>query len=74
MSKTYNQLNNDIGQLLFYIAPDSVKTVIMKAERSPIEDDCKYQFDYLNKSNDINWFAGGVRANRDMLDYLEELR
>lgn len=69
-----NCIYNEIGQLLFNIAPEGAKTVIMKAELSPDEDHCKCQFDYINKSNDIKRFLGGARANRDMLDYLVKLR
>lgn len=69
-----NSTYNEIGQLLFNIAPDGAKTVIMKAELSPEGDHCKCQFDYINKSNDIKRFLGGARANYDMLNCLVELR
>lgn len=69
-----NSIYNDIGQLLFNIAPDGAKIVKMKAELSQEGDHCKYQYDYINKSNDINWFSGGAKANNDMLNYLVKLR
>ena len=74
MSKTYDQLNNDIGQILFNIAPDRAKIIIMKAELSQEGDHCQCQFDYINESNDIKRFLGGARANYDMLNCLVELR
>ncbi|XKM13543.1 hypothetical protein RCS94_11040 [Orbaceae bacterium ac157xtp] len=68
-----NEIHNKIGQLLFNIAPEDAKIVIMKVELSQENDHCKYKYNYINKFDDALWFTGG-KANSEMLNLLVELK
>ena len=50
MTKTDDQLNNEIGQLLFKSSPNGAKRVIARLEFTPEMDACTYLFDYYNSS------------------------
>lgn len=65
---------NDIGQILFNIAPENSKQIIMSAELSPENDHCRYQYDYIDKFGEKKQFTGGGRAGGDILDCLVKLR
>lgn len=64
----------DIGTILFSIAPDVAKKIIMRAELSPEDDHCEYEYDYIDEENKTNWITAGGRTNTDMLRLLVELR
>lgn len=68
------EIYKDIGTVLYSIAPDEAKKIIMRAELSPENDHCKYEYDYLNAADEIQWLTAGGRANTDILRYLVELR
>ncbi|MDN0122581.1 hypothetical protein QVN60_05115 [Yersinia aleksiciae] len=68
------EIYKDIGTILYSIAPDEAKKVIMRAELSPENDHCEYEYDYIDDSGESSWFTAGGRANTDMLRHLVELR
>ncbi|CAI0979183.1 Uncharacterised protein [Serratia rubidaea] len=73
--RTDQEIYNDIGSILFAIAPDIASKVIMRAELSPENDHCKCEFDYVNATTgDTDWFSAGAQANGDLFDLLVELR
>lgn len=68
------EIYKDIGTVLYSIAPDQAKKIIMRAELSPENDHCKYEYDYLDATDEIQWLTAGGRVNTDILRYLVELR
>ena len=74
MSKTYNQLNNEIGQLLFKSSPNGAKKVIAQLEFSPEMDVCRYLFDYYNQNDELNWYLLDDDITDPLIDTVTELR
>ncbi|XDY55932.1 hypothetical protein AB8W29_00395 (plasmid) [Cronobacter condimenti] len=74
MMRNDQEIYKDIGTVLYSIAPDKAKKIIMRAELSPENDHCEYQYDYLDDNDKIHWVTAGGRANTDILHYLVELR
>ena len=74
MSKTYNQLNNDIGQLLFKSSPNGAKRVIARLEFTPEMDACTYLFDYYNQNDELNWYLLDDDITIPLIDTVTELR
>lgn len=71
--RTDQEIYNDIGSILLAVVPDAALKVIMRAELSPENDHC--EFDYVDKlTGNTKWFSAGSRANSDLLDLLVELR
>lgn len=68
------EIYKDIGTVLYSIAPDKAKKIIMRAELSPENDHCEYEYDYLDDDDKTQWLTAGGRANTDILHYLVELR
>ena len=64
----------DIGTILYSIAPDEALKIIMRAELSPENDHCEYEYDYLDRDGKSVGFAAGGKANTNMLHCLVELR
>lgn len=69
-----SEIHNDIGSILFNIAPAGATNVTMLAQLSKELDTCKYKYDYIDEQGKNSWFTGGGRANTDMLMLLKELR
>ena len=74
MSKTYNQLNNEIGQLLFKSSPNGAKKVIARLEFTPEMDVCRYLFDYYNQNDKLNWYLLDDDITDPLIDRVTELR
>lgn len=68
------EIYKDIATILLSIAPDEAKKIIVRAELSQENDNCEYEYDYLNIRNETKWLTAGGRANTDMLYCLVELR
>lgn len=64
----------EIGQLLYDIAPDSAKTIIMRAKLGPEGDVGEFEFDYLGKSGETKWFTAPGKTNAKLLKLLNEHR
>ena len=73
MTKTDDQLNNEIGQLLFKSSPNGAKKVIAQLEFTP-ELDCIYIFDYYNQNNELNWYTLDTDITSPLIDTVRELR
>ena len=73
MTRTDDQLNNEIGQLLFKSSPNGAKKVIAQLEFSP-EMDCIYIFDYYNQNNELNWYTLDTDITSPLIDTVRELR
>ena len=73
MTKTDDQLNNEIGQLLFKSSPNGAKKVIAQLEFTP-ELDCIYIFDYYNQNNELNWYTLDTDITSPLIDMVRELR
>lgn len=69
-----NDIYNDIGGILFEIAPNGACKIIMRAQLSQELDSCEYEYDYIDEQGNVAWFTAGGRANTDILDLLTELR
>jgi hypothetical protein len=69
-----DDIYNDIGSILFQIAPDGACKIIMRAQLSQELDSCEYEYDYIDKQGNVAWFTAGGRANTDILALLTELR
>lgn len=69
-----DDIYNDIGGILFEIAPDGACKIIMRAQLSQELDSCEYEYDYIDEQGNVAWFTAGGRANTDILDLLTELR
>ena len=74
MSKTYNQLNNEIGQLLFKSSPNGAKKVIARLEFTPEMDVCRYLFDYYDQNDELNWYLLDDDITDPLIDTVTELR
>ncbi|CAM3912857.1 immunity protein YezG family protein [Xenorhabdus thuongxuanensis] len=68
------ELYQKIGQLLVDAGPTDAKKIIVRADLFPERDGCKYEFDYIDKSEELDWFDPDARAVSDLTDLLEELR
>ena len=74
MTKTDDQLNNEIGQLLFKSSPNGAKKVIAQLEFTPEMDACTYIFDYYNQNNELNWYTLDTDITSPLIDMVRELR
>lgn len=69
-----DDIYNEIGGILFEIAPGGAFKVIMRAQLSQELDSCEFEYDYIDEEGNVAWFTAGGRANKDILDLLTELR
>ncbi|AJA45706.1 hypothetical protein C7375_109101 [Frischella perrara] len=74
MTKTDDQLNNEIGQLLFKSSPNGAKKVIAQLEFSPEMDVCRYLFDYYDQNDELNWYALDSDITSPLIKAVRELR
>ena len=65
---------NEIGSLLYGIAPDDAQKIIMRASLSDESDTCEYEYDYIDNENTLKWLTAGGGANTNMLHNLVELQ
>ncbi|MEQ5094379.1 hypothetical protein [Proteus terrae] len=72
--KTDQEIYNNIGTLLYNIAPNEAKKINMRANLSVEGNTCEYEYDYLDNENSLKWFTAGGVANTHMLHNLVELR
>ena len=74
MTKTDDQLNNEIGQLLFKSSPNGAKKVIARLEFTPEMDACTYLFDYYNQNDELNWYTLNSDITSPLIKAVRELR
>ena len=74
MKKTDNQLNNEIGQLLFKSSPNGAKKVIAQLEFTPEMDACTCIFDYYNQNDELNWYTLNSDITSPLIKAVRELR
>ena len=74
MTKTHDQLNNEIGQLLFKSSPNGAKKVIAQLEFTPEMDACTCIFDYYNQNDELNWYTLDTDITSPLIDTIRELR
>ena len=74
MTKTDDQLNNEIGQLLFKSSPNGAKRVIAQLEFTPEMDACTCIFDYYNQNDELNWYTLDTDITSPLIDMVRELR
>ncbi|MEY0491467.1 hypothetical protein [Proteus terrae] len=74
--KTDQEIYNNIGTLLYNIAPNEAKKINMRANLSVEDNTCEYEYeyDYLDNENSLKWLTAGGVANTQMLHNLVELR
>ncbi|EJD6411052.1 hypothetical protein NQ837_004377 [Providencia rettgeri] len=72
--KTEQEIYNEIGSLLYGIAPEDAQKIIMRANLSVEGDTCEYEYDYLDNENSLKWITAGGGVNTNMLHYLVELQ
>ncbi|MGY5796420.1 immunity protein YezG family protein [Rheinheimera faecalis] len=63
-----------IGQILLERAPQNAKKILMDAELSSEGDVGTFKFSFFDDTDALNYFAGGAKANNEMLDLLVKLR
>jgi hypothetical protein len=69
-----SDIYNDIGAILFDVAPKGACKVVMRAQLAQELDTCEYEYDFVDEQGNVSWFTAGGRANTDMLKLLVELR
>ncbi|KES19238.1 hypothetical protein GASC598B02_013240, partial [Gilliamella apicola SCGC AB-598-B02] len=74
MTKTDDQLNNEIGQLLFKSSPNGAKRVIAQLEFTPEMDACTCIFDYYNQNDELNWYTLNSDITSPLIKAVRELR
>ena len=63
-----------IGQILVDSGPTNAKKIIVRAKLFKERDGCSYEFDYVDKDDQLDWYDPDSRAVSDLTDTLEELR
>ncbi|WP_244182147.1 hypothetical protein [Proteus terrae] len=63
-----------IGQLLIDSSPSDAKKIIVRAQLFCERNGCTYEFDYVDKNNELNWYDPDGKAINDLTDILEDLR
>ena len=63
-----------IGQLLVDVSPGGAIEIIVRARIFSEGDGGRYEFDYINQSGELNWFAPDGRAVGDLTELLVQLR
>ncbi|PHM29437.1 immunity protein YezG family protein [Xenorhabdus innexi] len=51
-----DEIYAEMGQLLYNAAPDDAKKIIMDAQLSSDGRCCQFKYNYINDSNDKQWF------------------
>ena len=74
MTKTHDQLNNEIGQLLFKSSPNGAKKVIAQLEFTPEMDACTCIFDYYNQNDELNWYTLNSDITNPLIKAVRKLR
>jgi len=74
MIKTDDQLNNEIGQLLFKSSPNGAKKVIAQLEFTPEMDACTCIFDYYNQNDELNWYTLNSDITSPLIKAVRKLR
>ena len=74
MTKTDDQLNNEIGQLLFKSSPNGAKKVIAQLEFTPEMDACTCIFDYYNQNDELNWYTLNSDITSPLIKAVRDLR
>ncbi|WP_416768937.1 hypothetical protein ACMGT0_15875 [Pseudomonas sp. RHF3.3-3] len=60
-----------IGEILFSIAPDEARFVVVDAEISKGNDHCKLLFDYIDADGKKDWFSPpSSKVDSDLFDCL----
>ncbi len=65
---------NDIGSVLFSIAPDTAEKIILCATLDPESDCGEFTYDYVDKQGHQHWVTETADASARLLDLLVELR
>jgi hypothetical protein len=68
------ELYQKIGQLLVDAGPVDAREIIVRVELFSEGDGGKYEFDYVNRSGELNWFDPDGRAVGDLTEFLVKLR
>ncbi|WP_323837809.1 immunity protein YezG family protein [Photorhabdus africana] len=74
MMRDDQEIYNDIGKVLFSIAPDDASKVIVNASLEPKNDSGEFTYDYVNKNGEEKWINDTYDASPQLLDLLVELR
>ncbi|MNJ40096.1 hypothetical protein D3C77_349820 [compost metagenome] len=68
------ELYQKIGQLLVDAGPSDAQEIIVRAELFSEGDGGKYEFDYVDRAGQLNWFDPDGRAVGDLTELLVKLR
>ncbi|AYA39216.1 DUF600 family protein [Xenorhabdus nematophila] len=68
------EIYNDIGKVLFSIAPEDASKVIVSASLEPENDSGEFTYDYADKNGEEKWINDPRDASPQLLDLLVELR
>lgn len=71
---TDQEIYQKIGQLLVDPGLSGAQRLIVRAELFPEGDGGKYEFDYVDKAGELNWFDPDGRAVGELTEFLVQLR
>ena len=71
---TEQEIYQKVAQLLVYAGPLDARTIVVRAEVFPEGDGGKYEFDYIDDTNKLNWFDPDGRGVGYLTALLVELR
>lgn len=74
MESRDQEIYSEIANILYCIAPEDSKIIIMKAELSLLGSNCIFKFNYYDIYNIKNWFLPDDKANQDLHKILIKLR
>lgn len=72
--KDLDVIHNKIGQILVNAGPDNAQKIVTRAKLSLDGGVCDYEFDYVDKGGNEDWFIPDKLAGYDLRLLLVELR
>lgn len=69
-----DELYNKIGQLLVDAGPDGAVKIIARAKLPLDGESCEYEYDYVDKQGDTDWFVPDKLASHDLRILLVKMR
>jgi hypothetical protein len=70
-----DRIYHEMGQILFDIAPQGAREIIVDAEITPENDHCKLLFDFVDEAGKTQWFLPpSGQVDSDIFDLLVQLK
>lgn len=70
MSSLDIEICNKIAQCLFDSSPEDPKKIIMLADLADEGDACQFEFDWINKEDEVNWFLPEGLTGKILIELL----